>query len=190
MTQPVAFSCYRASRGLLVAGLVLVAFVSTAHCAEASGPEANRTLVLEFYAQLDRAEAAGQLRARVSEIAAKYIAPDYIQHSEMFARFGSGREGFIRALEQAPAMPPDPASKPATVVTVMAEGDRVMLLTSRDVVSPDGHKRPIYIFNMFRIHDGQLAEHWDIMPAGLAPPAGMGAPGKQGNPASTARPTP
>jgi predicted SnoaL-like aldol condensation-catalyzing enzyme len=51
----------------------------------------------------------------------------------------------------------------------MAEGDRVMLLTSREQPDPvSGLVKPVYVFNMFRVKDGKLVEHWDVMPG--APP--------------------
>jgi predicted SnoaL-like aldol condensation-catalyzing enzyme len=53
----------------------------------------------------------------------------------------------------------------------MAEGDRVMLLTSREQRDPaTGAIKPSYVFNMFRLKDGKLVEHWDVMPGGMPPP--------------------
>jgi hypothetical protein len=50
-----------------------------------------------------------------------------------------------------------------------------MLFTKRELPDgKDGQPAVAYIFNMFRIHDGKLAEHWD---AGAAtPPPGGGPP--------------
>ena len=59
---------------------------------------------------------------------------------------------------------------PQRTDAVMAEGDRVMLLTSRDQRDPaTGEMKPSYIFNMFRVKDGKLVEHWDVSP-GMAGP--------------------
>jgi predicted SnoaL-like aldol condensation-catalyzing enzyme len=56
-------------------------------------------------------------------------------------------------------------------VAVMAQGDQVMMLTSRDMPdSATGRIKPVYIFNMFRLKQGRLVEHWDITPLPPAPP--------------------
>jgi len=52
----------------------------------------------------------------------------------------------------------------------------VMLFTKRELPDgKDGQPAVAYIFNMFRIHDGKLAEHWDAggwnAAAGRWPPA-------------------
>jgi predicted SnoaL-like aldol condensation-catalyzing enzyme len=61
---------------------------------------------------------------------------------------------------------PNPDYKFPITVSVMAEGDRVMLLTQR--VAPSG--KIVFLFNMFRVQGGKLAEHWDVLPAELAMP--------------------
>ncbi len=58
---------------------------------------------------------------------------------------------------------------------IMAEGDRVMLLTSRDQRDPaTGEMKPSYTFNMFVVRDGKLVEHWDLSPGRAPPPGGAG----------------
>jgi predicted SnoaL-like aldol condensation-catalyzing enzyme len=67
----------------------------------------------------------------------------------------------------------------------MAEGDRVMLFTKREVPGGnDGQPSFLYIFNMFRVQDGKLAEHWD---AG-APPGGAAAAGAANSERAVHRP--
>ena len=136
---------------------------------------ANVKLVQEFYAALEQASAAGKMREDASTIAAKFIAPNYIQHMEGVP---SGRDGFVTFLSK---MPPGPPLPPATLIAIMGEGDKVIQVTSREMPDPITHAlKPTLIWNMFRIENGQLAEHWDSMPAfgppGGLPPGGMPKP--------------
>lgn len=157
---------------LALSGLFAVATSAGAHPVPAEA--ANKQLVLEFYRALDEADAAGTTRERIRGIAERFISPDYVQHAAGLADLpgpGSARDKLIAMFEAMPAMKGMP---PARTVAVMAEGDRVMLLTARDLPGPDGRPRPTYIFNMFRIAHGQLVEHWDV--GTPMPPAGGGAP--------------
>ena len=155
----------RMSAGALA--LLASSLMQTAFAAEYTKQEkANMQLVQEFYAALDAADANGNMGEAIVGIAEKYIAPDYQQHA-----FGgqNGRDNFIKmfqAMNKPPAGAP-PAMEPAKIVAVMADGDRVVRITSRG---------PMMIWNMFRVQNGKLAEHWD---AGMTPPPAAGAPPKQ-----------
>lgn len=155
-------------------GLLTASLMQTALAAEYSSQEkANMQLVRDFYAALDAADTRANMGEAIVGIAEKYIAPDYRQHA-----FGgqNGRENFIkmfRAMAKPPAGAPPagapgkpPAMEPAKLVALMADGDRVVQITSRG---------PTMIWNMFIVKDGKLAEHWD---AGLAPPAADAPPKK------------
>ena len=155
------------------AGLALSAHAATYTPQE----EANVKLVADFYAALDNADAHGGMKQDIRSIVEKYMQPDYIQHMEAGKRFGQGREGFIRMFEQGPAMPAPPAGKappPAQVLSLIANGDIVIRVSSRTMpAAPGAEANPSYIFNMFRIQNGKLAEHWDASsgPAMGPPPA-------------------
>ncbi|MGD0135835.1 MAG: nuclear transport factor 2 family protein [Bryobacteraceae bacterium] len=155
--------------------LALLAGAPAARTAETSQEAANEKLVLDFYNELYKGEAAGNLKDQIARIAEKYMRPDYIQHNPVFGGPGGGRDAFVRAMQQQPSRPPNPNFKPPEIIAVMAERDRVMLFTKRELPDgKDGQPAVAYIFNMFRIHDGKLAEHWD---AGAAtPPPGGGPP--------------
>ena len=130
--------------------------------------EANKKLVRDFYAALDEAQASGTMKSKGRSIMERFIAPDYIQH-----RPGeqNGREAMIHNTESAPAMPAG-AMPPAKLVALVAEGDLVVQVTSRDLPDPaTGATKPALIWNMFRVKDGKLAEHWDALPAALTGPA-------------------
>lgn len=125
--------------------------------------KANIQLVQDFYAALDAALAKGNMKEAIVGIAEKYIAPNYTQHA---FDGKNGRDAFIRMAQSssppaAPAGAPPPML-PAKLVALMADGDLVIQVT-------DHGTGPIW--NMFRIENGQLAEHWDAGIAAAAPSA-------------------
>ena len=157
------------------AGLALSAHAATYTPQE----EANVKLVADFYAALDNADAHGGMKQDIRSIVEKYMQPDYIQHMEAGKKFGPGREGLIRMFEAMPAppagMPPKsamPALPPAQVLSLIANGDIVIRVSSRTMpAAPGAEANPSYIFNMFRIQNGKLAEHWDASSgAAMGPP--------------------
>ncbi|WP_428312852.1 nuclear transport factor 2 family protein [Hydrocarboniphaga sp.] len=160
--------------GAILMMSVLAPACMTDAIAATTTEKANKKLVVEFYAALNKAEAAGTLKQDIGAIADRFLQPDYLQHSGRMAAFGSGRDGFLKLFQQMPDMPRNPNAKPPATVAVMAEGDKVMLLTSRDA-PPGSPDRTIFTFNMFRVRDGKLSEHWEevspVMPAGPGAPA-------------------
>ncbi len=163
----------------LICGLLFaasLASVSPAFAQDTPAEQANKQLVLDFYSALDQAMATGTAPARAQGIAETYLSPDYIQHAEALANLpgpGTARDKFIRLTQGVPeGMPPIP---PATVVSVMAQDDLVMILTSREAPDPaTGATKTSYVFNMYRVRDGKLSEHWDIGGAPSGPPNGNG----------------
>lgn len=151
--------------------LVLGLVAASPAAAETPAEQANKKLVLDFYAALNQADATHSTKERIKAIAEKYLGANYVQHSEAFGALpgpGTARDKLIRMFQTMPPMPAGAMSPPRTVA-VMAEGDLVMMLTVRD--QPDantGHPKPAYIFNMFRAKDGKLVEHWDVAPNPMA----------------------
>lgn len=148
---------------------------------------ANKKLVREFYKALDDAQAEGKIREKITGIIEKYIAVDYIQHQEGGKQGRAGMLGTVgarNAQESAPAAPPAAGGfnmrEAGKLVAIMAEGDRVIQVTSRDRRDPaTGETKPTYIWNMFRVEKGMLAEHWDsAMPANMGRPAAPPPSGK------------
>lgn len=134
--------------------------------------QANKQLVLAFYDALGDADADGAMAERIAGIAQTYLHPLYTQRAGMFVGLpgeGSDRDKLISLFRSMPrGGPPMPR---ATTVSVMAEGDLVMLLTKRERIDPaTGQASDAFTFNMFRVRDGQLIEHWDGSPAGGPPP--------------------
>ena len=176
----------RGIRQLVGLGLLLTALLAISSPAFAHGTPAeaaNKKLVVDFYKALNAANADGAMKERIEGIAEKYLGADYVQHSESFAHLpgpGSARDRLVRMFQSMPAMQGMPEPK---TLAVMAEGDMVMMLTSREMPAPAGAPaKPAYIFNMFRVAKGHLVEHWDVssMPLGPGgppmPPAGVMPP--------------
>lgn len=163
-------------------GLVLAAGLAVASAAAAANTpteSANKKTVLAFYAALNEADATNSMKERITGIVEKYISPLYKQHTMILPGPGTDREKLIRMFQSRPAAAT--AMPRQRTDAVMAEGDRVMLLTSREQRDPDtGELQLSYIFNMFRVQDGKLVEHWDVSPARPPPPSspssGPGAP--------------
>ena len=179
--------------GVPLAVMLAVSSPTWAHDAQVEA--ANKKVVLAFYQALEDADATGTTKARIQSIAETYISPAYVQHAEAFANLpgpGSARDKLIRMFQSMPPM----KQPPSRTVEVMAEDDMVMLLTARDMPDPAGGTKPAYIFNMFRVKDGRLAEHWSIVPpprgmgGGAMPPPGAAAPGAPPSGPAPAPPNP
>ena len=154
----------------VIAGFMLAASLGSAAYAHDTAREAaNKKLVLDFYAALEQPN----LKDRIEAVAQRYIAPGYIQHLDDTK---NGREAFVQYLTgPRPETPPGaPRAKlpPATLIAIMAEDDKVIQVTSRNMPDPATvGTKPAIIWNMFRIENGQLAEHWDALPPSVRPPS-------------------
>ena len=111
----------------------------------------NKQLVYDFWREI--------LQAHHVELGPRYMLESYIQHNP---NFPTGRDGILNALSHAPVLPIQPTIV-RPLVNIVAEGDLVVLSWV--------DARPNYTttsFDMFRIQDGKIAEHWDT--AALNPP--------------------
>lgn len=79
----------------------------------------------------------------------RHFADDYKQHNPMVA---GGAGGLAEAVK---ALPPLCVEWGIMV----AEGDLVASHSRWTGLGPD----PLIVFDLFRIRDGKLAEHWDVM---------------------------
>ncbi|MEO6338581.1 MAG: nuclear transport factor 2 family protein [Caulobacteraceae bacterium] len=115
--------------------------------------EANTKLVLAMWkGVIDEASEAAVMR---------YIAPDYIQHNTKLPNGRAGLlEGVRRLKHPVPGQPPHPKK---TLIHAVAQGDLVVLTWVGQADDPDhpGKTRMVNRFDMFRVADGLVREHWD-----------------------------
>lgn len=114
---------------------------------------ANKKLCYDFFRVV--------LRARHLDEADKYMKSDYIQHNP---NADTGIAGFKAYFSKLPGGPqPVEATLPG-LVAIQAEGDYVTLSFVREYDDPvnKGQRYTTTWFDMFRIDNGKIAEHWDV----------------------------
>ena len=113
---------------------------------------ANKRLVYDFWREVFE---GGHM-----ELADKYMAESYIQHNPTVP---TGRAAFIDFFSKFAKPKPIEATVKAPLVAIVAEGDVVVLSFVREVAEPadPARKYTTTWFDMFRIENGKIAEHWD-----------------------------
>jgi len=113
---------------------------------------ANKQVVLHIVRDL--------LEAGHWKDAPKYLTQEYIQHNPMVA---SGLEPVMKFFSGMPERPiPKPTEWRMKVVSVVAEGDLVVVATVRTLPRPTGGGTYTTTwFDMWRIKDWKADEHWD-----------------------------
>jgi predicted SnoaL-like aldol condensation-catalyzing enzyme len=97
------------------------------------------------------------------ERAADFMHEDYMQHNP---NADTGLKGFLEYFERVVEQRGKPAQVPQELnglVAIQAEGDYVTLSFVREYDDPrsPGNTYTTTWFDMFRIVDGKIAEHWD-----------------------------
>lgn len=112
--------------------------------------EANKRLVYNMYREV--------LQGGHAELAEKYIAQDYIQHNPNVM---SGRDALVAFIKGSrPAVEiKDKITLP--VISMAAERDLVMISFIRPEKDAQGNTYYTTWFDLFRIENGKIAEHWD-----------------------------
>ncbi len=114
------------------------------------GLAANKRLLFDMWRTVLN---AGQL-----EVADLLVAEDYIQHSP-FQR--SGRQALKDVFSVIPRRDEIPAEMRPPPVTILAENDLVVFVAVDDYTEPDGSgSYTTTHFNLFRVANGRLSEHW------------------------------
>ncbi len=113
---------------------------------------ANKRLVYDFWREVFE---GGHL-----ELAPKYMAESYIQHNPNVV---TGRAAFVAFFSKFKKPGPVAARVKAPLVAILAEGDKVLMVFASEHPDPKDPSRKYTTtwFDMFRIENGLMAEHWD-----------------------------
>ena len=133
----------------LIAICIMTALMtSTSFAASYQQPQDNKEVVTAFY------EAA--INNKDFAAAEKYMGPYYKQHNPTAE---DGKEGFKKFINYLHDTYPDSHSE---IKRVMAEGDYVILhVHSIKIPNTRGQA----IVDIFRLENGKIVEHWDVIQA-------------------------
>jgi len=112
----------------------------------AADPETNKKIVIEFYNKA--------LNDKDFEAAAKHFGPRYIQHNPNVPDGIEAFKGLVTMLKEK-----FPNAK-SEIKRAFAEGDFVILHV-HSVREPGQRGRAIV--DMFRLENGKIVEHWDVI---------------------------
>ncbi len=107
--------------------------------------ESNKRSVMAFYDLI--------INKKDFESASKYMGPRYKQHNPLVKDYPEGLKEFINFLK---TNYPEAKSE---IVRVFAEGDYVILHV-HSVRPPSTHRA---IVEIFRLENGKIDEHWDVI---------------------------
>ena len=136
--------------------------VAPDHAALLASPDlklaANKRLVYDMYRIV--------LQAGIWERAGEFIRDDYVQHNPQAGQGLAGVQDYIRKTR--PERPiKDTLELP--LINLIAEGDNVMTAFVRPERDANGETYYSTWFDLYRIEDGKIAEHWDPMLKSDAP---------------------
>lgn len=133
------------------------------------GYAANKRLVFDMWRSV--------VNAGHVEMADRMLRDDYIQHSPVLP---TGRAAFKQIFSAVPRLDRIPELVSPPIVALLAERDLVVMALREDLPRPDGEGTYSSVhFNLFRIEEGRLAEHWHSVqgvPGPALPTAGNGGP--------------
>jgi predicted SnoaL-like aldol condensation-catalyzing enzyme len=109
----------------------------------------SKTVVRDFYTTV--------LIGRDLDAAPRFLRPDYIQHNPQLP---TGLKGFMDAFRArfAEKLPPDYKRE---LLNVIGDNDMVVTYVRQTWMGKDGQHHQALGFDMFRVQDGMIAEHWD-----------------------------
>lgn len=119
----------------------------------------NKRLVFDMWRHMPE---AGK-----EELAPLYMDPIYIQHNPNAT---TGRDGVVEYFSQRPDTPIAPFLEDP-LIAMLAEDNLVVQVLQEERPHPDRPGEIYYVpwFDMFRVQNGRLAEHWDTAATGELP---------------------
>ena len=135
------------NKTFILAALAAIAVVTPAMAEQLA---ANKKLVYDMYRIL--------LQAGHWERAGEFIAEDYVQHNPNVENGLKAVQDYVR--ESRPQIAIEPVLH-LPLVWIMAEGDRVATTFVRPREDENGQTYYTSWFDLYRIKDGKIVEHWD-----------------------------
>ena len=111
--------------------------------------ERNKAIVRDFYTTV--------LIGRDIDAAPRFLRPDYIQHNPQVP---TGLKGFMETFRERFAQKL-PADYKRELLNVIGDKDMVVVYVRQTWTGRDGQHHQALGFDMFRVQDGIIAEHWD-----------------------------
>ena len=134
--------------GILAFGFALAVSTKPASADEALTAR-NKDIVQNFYATV--------LIGRDVDAAPKFLRADYIQHNPQVP---TGLKGFMDAFRARFAQPL-PSDYKRELLNVIGNNDMVVVYVRKTWTGQDGQHHQALGFDMFRLQDGMITEHWD-----------------------------
>src|SRR5665213_1521608 len=142
----------------LLSLLILLLFSTHAVFGQSTQLEASKKVVVDFYRYVWEPKDLSSV--------SKFMSDDYVEHNPLFA---GGRADLVKALQSGrfgkwtnePGKVQDQLKDPPAYV--VAEGDLVTWVFKRPRKDPKDPSKMYdsYWFDMFRIKNGKIVEHWD-----------------------------
>jgi len=141
----------RFSRFLAAVGIVLTLLAVPPQQARSTEKltKRNKAIVRDFYTTV--------LIGRDVDAAPRFLRQDYIQHNPDVP---TGLKGFMDFFRTRFAQPIPPDYK-RELLNVIGEDDLVVVYFRQTWTSRDGQHHQALGFDMFRVRDRMIAEHWD-----------------------------
>ena len=113
---------------------------------------ANKKLVFDMYRSI--------VNAGRTDLAGRFFTEGYIQHNP---NVESGRDALVKYIGQTRPVRPIPDTIGFPVISIMAEGDMVLVASVEYADDPEkpGSRYTTTHFDLYRVENGLIAEHWD-----------------------------